>query len=476
MSALDRFFDHYYRRRPVNASFVGLREYDGVLPDFGEDAVRETISEMDALRLELTDTSVDEVLARNFLSIQLAEYRGDHFHRRNPAIYTGEAVFGLLTSRARLPAIPRLLDQAKQNIQSSPRPWVERAIRECDGALAILSAENTEGGLAARRAFEAFRDHLETAILPHADTRVACGREFLELLVSQGHMLEESIDQIAELAESELKRLAGVRPAEDRVMLSEDSYLDEHQACWEACREVVSRHDLLSWPDFPLRFTRIPERVRAGAPKLYYLSYRSPSPLALPEVHACEINRCGRITMKLNHVVHHAGPGHHVQNHYAYRSSSQVGRIAAVDCAYRIALFSGGTMAEGWACYATDLLEEFGFCDDAERQNQQHTRLRMAGRAYVDVRMHTGQMTFDEAETFYRDVISMSAANARNEATRNSMFPGTALMYLMGTRQIHELRRKLQGRMALKDFHDEFLRHGSIPVSMISRRMLSAVR
>ena len=70
--------------------------------------------------------------------------------------------------------------------------------------------------------------------------------------------------------------------------------------------------------------------------------------------------------LKLNHVVHHGGIGHHVQNRHAFRVGSRIGQVAAVDCASRIALFCGGTMAEGWACYATDLMSEAGFLTPLE--------------------------------------------------------------------------------------------------------------
>src|SRR5947207_8706216 len=87
--------------------------------------------------------------------------------------------------------------------------------------------------------------------------------------------------------------------------------------------------------------------------------------------------------IKLNHVVHHGAIGHHVQNWYAFRAASRIGQVAAADCASRIALFCGGTMAEGWACYATDLMDEFGFLTPLEQYSQFHSRLRMAARALV---------------------------------------------------------------------------------------------
>jgi uncharacterized protein (DUF885 family) len=69
----------------------------------------------------------------------------------------------------------------------------------------------------------------------------------------------------------------------------------------------------------------------------------------------------------------------------------------------------------------------------------------------------------------------MPADAARNEAVKNSLFPGTALMYLLGTDQIHDLRQEMAQRAGpafdLQRFHDRFLSYGSIPVALIAREM-----
>jgi uncharacterized protein (DUF885 family) len=198
-----------------------------------------------------------------------------------------------------------------------------------------------------------------------------------------------------------------------------------------------------------------------------------------PEMTREEQERLLRATndsvIKLNHVVHHGGPGHHVQNWHAYRAASRIGQVAAVDCASRIAMFCGGTMAEGWACYATDLMEELGFLAPLERFAEHHTRLRMAARAIVDVRLHQGELTLEDAADFYRDRVGMTSKAAQSEAVKNSMFPGTALMYLVGTDLIHKLRRDLEARQGpafdFQRFHDRFLSYGSIPVSLVGESM-----
>jgi uncharacterized protein (DUF885 family) len=228
--------------------------------------------------------------------------------------------------------------------------------------------------------------------------------------------------------------------------------------------------------------------VRSAAAHLYFLFYHSPAPFDGLEVEylvtpieasmpADEQERLLRATndsvIKLNHVVHHGALGHHVQNWYAFRAQSRIGQVAAVDCAARIALFCGGTMAEGWACYATDLMGEVGFLTPLERYAERHGRLRMAARALADVRLHHGQWTLAATTRFYEQQVGMPPAAARNEAVKNSMFPATALMYLMGTDAIHGLRRELATRpgFTLRSFHDQLLSFGSVPVTLVAEAM-----
>jgi uncharacterized protein (DUF885 family) len=234
--------------------------------------------------------------------------------------------------------------------------------------------------------------------------------------------------------------------------------------------------------------------VRGAAPDLYFLYYRSPAAYRRPPMHdylvtpidpempqqerAALLRANNDSVIKLNHVIHHGGVGHHVQNWHAFRAASRIGRMAAVDCASRIAMFCGGTMAEGWACYATDLMSETGFLTPLEQYAERQSRRRMAARAIVDVRLHDGRFTMDGAAEFYQRRAGMHAAAARGEVVKNSMFPGAALMYLFGTDTIHALRSKLSARQGasfdLCEFHDTFLSHGSIPVSLIARAMTDA--
>jgi hypothetical protein len=99
-AALDRFFDHYYRRRPVNATFTGVHDYDARLPDWSPAGLEALDAEMGAIHAELHAAHpppasprafaerpelLDAELARAFLEIQRAENASAHGVRGNPA-------------------------------------------------------------------------------------------------------------------------------------------------------------------------------------------------------------------------------------------------------------------------------------------------------------------------------------------------------------------------------------------------------
>ena len=183
------------------------------------------------------------------------------------------------------------------------------------------------------------------------------------------------------------------------------------------------------------------------------------------------LRRWNTSQIKLNHVAHHGGLGHHVQNHRAYNvADSRIGQMAAVDTPYRIALCCGGTMAEGWSPYASELLRETDFLTDREAYSLHATRRRMAARAVVDVKLHRDEFTADEAIAYYQDVAGMDEGGARYEVVKNSMFPGMAAMYLLGLLDVWEIRRELEAELGaafnLQEFHESLLSSGSVPLTL----------
>ncbi|MGH9885907.1 MAG: DUF885 family protein, partial [bacterium] len=233
--ALDRFIDHYYRRRPVNATLTGIHAYDEKLPDWSPAGLQTLDDEMQSLHAELLAAHpkpesplayrddpdlLDAELARGFLEIQRAENASAHGVRGNPSLWSGEAVFSVIAlmirnfapvsdrigaATARLDAIPDFLSQAYDTLGDRPIPssWTTRALRECEGASILLdrgisawleatpsvAARVPRLRAAAERAsfaFAKFADWLsERPLAPHP--LMACGNTLYDLLLARGH-------------------------------------------------------------------------------------------------------------------------------------------------------------------------------------------------------------------------------------------------------------------------------------------------
>ncbi len=50
---LDDFFCYYYRHRPVNATFIGVHDYDASLPDYSETGLADTLADMQSMLQQL---------------------------------------------------------------------------------------------------------------------------------------------------------------------------------------------------------------------------------------------------------------------------------------------------------------------------------------------------------------------------------------------------------------------------------------
>ena len=563
MTALDDFFTHYYSKRPVNATFTGVHAYDEELPDWSLDGLAALDDEMQSLGASLaaeypapssvvafrsSPDLLDAELARGYLEIQRAENASNHGPRGNSALWTGEAVFSIVSlmirdfapveerfdlASARLDKLARFLHglNTVDSARSLAQGWIERTTRDGHGAELLFDAAMRRWIAPAAiedrdraRLYDAFargrglvmsfgrRLSATASIRAHmrggyeTPASMACGPDFFDLLLTRGHFCTRSRADLLkdarerfEAARAELDTLAkstagSWEQAQAQIAADHptpDEYYTAFERTWQTCYELAESANVISWPDnWPIRYVPYPPFTAEAAPHLYYLHYRSPAPFdpvnvhdyvvpvlpSEPEAADKHLRVWNNSTVKLNHVVHHGAIGHHVQNWYAYNQQrSRIGKVAGVDCANRIGMFCGGTMTEGWACYATDLMEELGFLTPLERVAQQHTRVRLLARAIVDIEFHQGTMSFAEATQFYRTDVGMGADAARAETVKNSMYPCTAVMYWLGTQTIHDLREEMKRRegprFSLRRFHGELLGYGSIPVPLVARMM-----
>ena len=479
--------------------------------------------------------SIDGALADSVLELRLAEDESRHFVRGNPSIAVGEALFSVVAlaggedgpaeprveaAVSRLHAFPAFLHGARRTLGEGdlPAAWRDRAIRECEGGLLLLAdlpgwpvaagvpvslcRDFQDAATHAAAAIDWFRAYLAGRDASPV-SRYAAGHGLLAELVRRGHWCDVPLERLQHEARAGLERethhLTDALQGEDwsavAVRLASahpdtDDIFHAARSLWNECRELSA--DEVTWPDAVLPYQPAPEWARRAAPYLYYLPYRSPPPLSQsigrydvllppatdPVAQDAFARTWNRSAIKLNHVAHHGGLGHHVQNWHASRSASRIGRVAAVDAASRIAMFCGGTVAEGWACYATEIMESLGFLTPDERIAEQHMRVRLMTRAVVDLELHTGRLSFDEAARFHVEVAHLTPAAAHAEVTKCSMFPGTALMYWLGLRELWRLRSAEEATRGAtfvsREFHDEVLSFGSIPVALVSRTMAAA--
>lgn len=167
-----------------------------------------------------------------------------------------------------------------------------------------------------------------------------------------------------------------------------------------------------------------------------------------------------------NTSIHEAYPGHHLQLATAGRHPSLT-RL----------LTDAPEFVEGWGMYSEQLMREEGFDAAPNFRLNMHTdAIWRACRIILDVRMHRGELSVDEAVDFLVEHTAFEEANARAEVRRYTYTPTYQLSYLLGKVLIlglrEEERRRLGDAFSLRAFHDTLLRNGSLPISF-HRRLLA---
>lgn len=160
---------------------------------------------------------------------------------------------------------------------------------------------------------------------------------------------------------------------------------------------------------------------------------------------------------------HESIPGHHLQLAIA-------GELEHIPPFQR---YMGATsFMEGWGLYAERLADEMGlYSDDLQRLGMVSTDSWRAARLVVDTGMHSKGWSRDQAVDFLVDNTAVDRSEAEVEVDRYVGWPGQALAYRLGQREI--LRLRDQARAALGDrfdiqgFHDAVLTSGPVTMSIL---------
>jgi uncharacterized protein (DUF885 family) len=164
---------------------------------------------------------------------------------------------------------------------------------------------------------------------------------------------------------------------------------------------------------------------------------------------------------------HEAVPGHHLQLAHV----QELEELTAMQRERALAVF-----AEGWALYAEQLAEEMGLYSVTEGLlGAVSASLARAARLVVDTGIHALGWSRQQAFEFMVAHVPQPESFLANEIDRYIVFPGQALSYLIGKRELLRLRddaiRRLGARFTLPDFHAMVLDSGSLPMPVLQKKI-----
>lgn len=525
----DEFFAFWWLTHPTDATAVGVHTHDGELErrdaDSREEHVRRCGEFLDAFeRVSPASEAhrIDRALITNRLRLELHDLETVRSFERNPLPYL-EAPLGALYLMAvrdyapgaerarraaeRLVALPRALDEARENLTAASPVLVRTALELARSGLALLRGalplslgaavqddpaeydrwENARRG--AEDAVVDWAEWLESELLPRADGDFALGAEAYEAVVRYAHGLAYGTDEIEDYGRSlkreteaalqqvaeEIEPGAGWRELVHRIKAEHpaaDELIDAYAAEMERARAFVTERGLADVPpNAELEVTPTPEFLR---PLIPYAAYLPPAAGEVdqtgfflvtppPAEQAQERLRGHALPSITITAVHEGYPGHHLQLARANRADSEPRRV-----------FRTPVMAEGWALYCEELMRDEGFYDSAPtRLFQLKNLLWRACRVVVDVGLHARGWSPERAVGYLVREAGLERGNAEIEVRRYCAEPTQPMSYAVGRRELLRLRRRYRERRGAafdsREFHDRLLSWGTIPPPLIAR-------
>jgi uncharacterized protein (DUF885 family) len=460
---------------------------------------------LDALRLRLDEMSVDQMEGPQVWLLELLNWHPTD---------TPEHVEQLI---ARYRAFDRYMDQyldalrdGVRDRRTAPTIAVERVLAQLRGLVGTPTedspltapAPNQPDRIASdlRRAVEdvvypAFRrmlDFLEDYLRRHARTdpgvwAVADGDEIYGLLARQHTTTDLGADELHQMGREDLEQIHREMLAIMHQRAGSDSSIrlftealtrDPHNLA--ASREELVRiaEQLLAsaqaalprafgrLPGLPIVVKPIEEFRERDAPAAYY--FQGAADGSRPGIfYINTFEPASRPKHTLPALAFHEGvPGHHLQVALAQetRHLPAFRRLSAG--------WLGNAFVEGWALYTERLADELGlYADDLARFGMLGYQAWRACRLVVDTGLHHLRWSREQAVEFFFDNVGLTERETVNEVDRYIVWPGQALAYKVGQREIEAARRDREAALGagfdLRAFHDELLRHGPLPLSTL---------
>ncbi|MDZ4865626.1 MAG: DUF885 domain-containing protein [Gemmatimonadota bacterium] len=200
--------------------------------------------------------------------------------------------------------------------------------------------------------------------------------------------------------------------------------------------------------------------------------------------------------------IHEGFPGHDWHYKYMTQHAREISNIrwltpGAVEDSS--SMWEDSMAAEGWALYAEELMAQpvagrpHGFYTAAEHLYELQGQLLRAVRVRVDVGIHTGRMTFNEAVDYFVEHVAFypgarlvaatdPTARALTEGAQRAMYryskwPTQAITYNLGKSAILDLRDALKLKEGTafsgRAFHERLMRMGTIPAGYFRDEFLA---
>jgi uncharacterized protein (DUF885 family) len=424
---------------------------------------------------------------------------------------------------AREKQMPAVFDAARQNLKDPPRIYTEIALEQLPDIISFFQndvpeafrdakdpatlAEFHKTNAAVIAALQHYETWLKTDLLPrsHGDFRI--GAETFQKKLLYDEMVDLPLDHLLDVAYSDLHKnqaefnriakevdpsktpkevlaeLAGIHPAPDQL-------LQTFHNTFESLIAFINQKHIITIPSTvqPV-LEETPPFMRATT----QASMDSPGPfeknsttayfnVTLPEknwtaAHIAEHMAAYNVGTVISTSVHEAYPGHYVQFLWVNHTDLSTARK----------LITSNTNVEGWAHYCEQMMLDQGYNqpgvsgvkDEREsrliRLGQLQDALLRDARFVVGIKMHTGQMTFDQAVDFFVQEGYQSRSIGTVESKRGTSDP-TYLYYTLGKLQIMKLRSDLQKKegvsFSLQKFHDDFMRQGGAPIKIVRKALL----
>ena len=530
--ALRKLADDYYNWRnqnyPVFSSDNGLHTWDNKLTDYSPAAIAarrarvvQLLAQVNRMRTDKwkKDDQIDWLLFRAQLEGPVFFDRVMDFEHSDPQTYVNEcsnSIFSLLkkeydtprnralAATGRLKAMPAVLQQGERNLTKPVKLYAQLAI---DSARSIdplfkdsmmtalakgLSKSEMDDLVSARddaiKAIHAYADWLEKR-LKTMPPFAPMGEANYNYLLKHVYLLPLNGQQVEMLGQTELARarasesllldpsLADPDPNRAAVIpADQNDFLKAYERREAEIITFLQEQKLVTLPSYLGRFEirQLPEAFKPTSPGGFMnapgVYDKDPTGFYfIPTYNPKSGNFYIRAAIEdPRPILGHEGiPGHFLQLSIANHLKDEIRRQ-----------HSDGVIVEGWALYGEEMMMREGlypFNSPSQGQVLRLTRYR-AARIGVDVNLHTGRWTFEQAVKYFMEAGGLDREAAEGEAAGAAASPSQKITYITGKWQIMRLLGKYRDAKGktfrLGQFHDDLIKNGSLPLSIVEWIML----